>query len=65
MRQQKLIFLGYLAAAVVAFLTTGGIVREYGLFGAAVSYLLLMLLLFLLFTFAALYASGKAKKDER
>lgn len=64
MRQQKLIFLGYLAAAVVAFLTAGGIVREYGLFGAAVSYLLLMLLLFLLFTFAVLYASGKAKKDE-
>lgn len=52
MRCQNLIFLGYAASAVLAWLLAPRMVAAGGMFGAGLCYLLLMALLFLVFTAA-------------
>ncbi len=56
LRRQKEIFFGYALAAAAAVLTAGRMVQHWALFGGALNYVLLMLLLFLLFTAFALRA---------
>ncbi len=55
-RRQKHIFAGYVMTAVVAALSAGHMVRTRGMFGGAVNYVMLMLILVVLFTVFALTA---------
>lgn len=62
MRCQRQIFLGYLLAAAAAVLTAGRMVLLGGLFGGAENYVLLMTLLFLLFSLCVLQAGRQWRR---
>ncbi len=63
MRCQRQIFLGYLLATIAAMLTAGQMVLSGGLFGGAENYVLLMTLLFLLFSGCVLQAGRQWHKS--
>ncbi len=62
MKKQKMIFAGYAAVSVLAVVLSGRFVAQSGIFGGALSYLILMAVLAAVFGAAALVSAGKREK---
>ncbi len=65
MRRQSWIFAGYVLSAVLAALTAVRFTERLGLYGAAVSYAILMAVLFLIFTMSAVLSLREMSAERR
>ena len=63
LRMQRILAIGYVIVAIIAFVLSDTMVERYAIMGASVFYLILMVLLCILFTIPLLYKLNKTAKN--